>query len=181
MNQPAANADRAGALRTLASELTRVKTRALGPVGSVVKTGLTALTNAKAPNAARYQALARKISTAQATIRNQAVVTPDSFLVQGQIVDETGAPRTDCSLVVADAGQAVSSKIGPQKANADGFASVLLRAAEFPGVVNGSEPVFVSVLDGQGRQVYAPSTAVAAKSGLAITFRAVVPKESTPA
>ena len=174
----AASDQSAGVLRSLLTDANSAKVRALAPAAKVVQLRLAALTNANDASASRFQALAQTISTAQGRLRNPATATAETFVVHGLIVDETGAPRTDCSLVVTDAGTAVSSKIGPQRSNADGYASVVLRAAEFPTIVNGAEPVFISVLDDAGRQVYAPGDAVAAKSNAVVTFRVVVPRDA---
>lgn len=181
MSKSSASTDQAGALRSLLTDVNSAKSRALAPAAKLVQMRITALTNANDAGAARYQALAQTISTTQGTLRNPATATTETFVVHGLIVDETGAPRADCSLVVTDAGTAISSKIGPQQANADGYASVVLRAAEFPTIVNGKEPVFVSVLDEAGRQVYAPGDGVAAKTNAIVTFRVVVPRDTANA
>jgi hypothetical protein len=181
MAKSSSSSDQAGALRSLITDASAAKSRALAPAAKLVQLHLTALTNAQDAGVARYQALAQTISSSQAKLRNPATATTETFVVHGIIVDETGAPRTDCSLVVTDAGTAISSKLGPQQANADGYASVVLRAAEYPTVVNGTEPVFVSVLDDRGRQVYAPGDGVAAKTNTILTFRVVVPRVAASA
>jgi hypothetical protein len=181
MAKSSSSSDQAGALRSLITDASAVKSRALAPAAKLVQLHLTALTNAQDAGVARYQALAQTISSSQAKLRNPATATAETFVVHGIIVDETGAPRTDCSLVVTDAGTAISSKLGPQQANADGYASVVLRAAEYPTIVNGTEPVFVSVLDDRGRQVYAPGDGVAAKTNTILTFRVVVPRVASNA
>jgi hypothetical protein len=181
MAKTSSSADQAGALSSLINGASAAQARALAPAGQLVQLHLTALTNAKVAETTRYAALAQRISASQAKLRNPATATAETFVVHGSIVDETGAPRADCSLVVTDAGTAISSKLGPQQANADGYASVVLRAAEFPTIVNGPEPVFVSVLDDRGRQVYAPDDGVAAKANAILTFRVMVPRVAAKA
>ena len=181
MAKASSSANQAGALRSLITGASAAKSRALAPAAQLVQLHLTALTNTQDPGAARYAALAQTISSSQANLRNPVTASAENFVVHGSIVDETGAPRADCSLVVTDAGTAISSKLGPQQANADGYASVVLRAAEFPTIVNGTEPVFVSVLDERGRQVYAPGDGVAAKTNAILAFRVVVPRVAATA
>jgi len=96
-------------------------------------------------------------------------------VIQGLFVNETGQPRPDCSLVATDAGDVLSSKLHPQRANADGYATLVLRAQEFPTVVGGTVPIFISVIDSTGSQVYAPTASITAKAGTVALFRAVIP------
>jgi hypothetical protein len=123
----------------------------------------------------RYQALSQTLTRAQGAIKNAPQPSSETFVIQGQFVNENGQPRPDCSLVATDAGDVLSSKLHPQRANADGYATLVLRALEFPTVVDGTVPIFVSVIDSTGSQVYAPASPITAKGGTVALFRAVIP------
>jgi hypothetical protein len=165
-------------LQSISAEMDKVKLKALEPAARYAQLKLSALKSGQS-SSDRTANLVQSIATTRAALNNPAPVSPETFVVHGAIVDENGKPRTDCSLAVTDAGTVVSSKLGPQKANTDGYATAVLRAAEFPSVIDGTTPIFVSVTDGEGRQVFAPAKAVTAKPGGVATFRAVVPR--TPA
>ncbi len=170
------------ALTSAISRLRRAPTSAATASATTTTTttkNVTAATAAAVETAptdtARYQALSQTLTQAQAAIKNAPQPSAETFVIQGLFVNETGQPRPDCSLVATDSGEVLSSKLHPQRANADGYATLVLRAQEFPTVVGGTVPIFVSVIDATGSQVYAPSTPISAKAGAVAVFRAVIP------
>jgi hypothetical protein len=157
------------AAKTRAGATTAAATTSSGTSTTATTTATTAATATT-----RYQALSQTLTQTKAAIKNVPQVSSETFVIQGLFVNETGQPRPDCSLVATDAGDVLSSKLHPQRANADGYATLVLRAQEFPTVVNGTVPIFVSVIDSTGSQVYAPTTPITAKSGTVAVFRAVI-------
>jgi hypothetical protein len=167
--------DKATALATAVKKTLQQRTAGLAPVAAALQARTNALKAADSPKLAQYSALSASLALAQAATRNKPQVSPDTYVVQAAIVNELNQPRTDCSLVLTDPGDVLGSKTRPQLANADGYATILLRKGEFPTIVDGTAPVYVRVIDGAGREVFWPTTPLTAKSGTAAVFRVVVP------
>lgn len=115
------------------------------------------------------------VDQVRARIANQPEVSPETFVVHGNVVDASGAAVTGFKMILSDASGTLEQRLQPQPSNADGYMTLTLRAGEFPEIVGKQADVFVRVVDAAGAEVYAPPQGVAAGAGKLATFTATVP------
>jgi hypothetical protein len=115
------------------------------------------------------------VDQVRARIANQPEVSPETFVVHGNVIDASGAAATGYKMILSDASGTLEQRLQPQPSNADGYMTLTLRAGEFPEIVGKQADVFVRVVDTAGTEVYAPPQGVAAGAGKLATFTATVP------
>jgi hypothetical protein len=112
-----------------------------------------------------YQSLASSIGAARLDFSRLPKASADAFVLHGQVLDSTGAPRDDASVSLSDASGTVDRRLPAARTDDNGYYTITLRVGEFPELEAGRTHLFVSIVDDDDREIAKPTQPVMFQPG----------------
>jgi hypothetical protein len=122
---------------------------------------------------AYFQGLSTSFGAMVAHEQHFPVASDSTYVLFGRVEDAQGQPLPNYQLALENVGQAAKGRISSVRSDAQGYFSLTLRVAEFPNFIKNKTPIFLTITDPQGREVFTPTDPLQMEAGKITVFTAV--------
>jgi len=120
-----------------------------------------------------FQGLSAAFAAMAVREQHFPVASANTFVVFGHVEDSQGKPLADYELSLENSAKGARSSLISARSDAQGYFTLTLRTTEFAEFVKNETPLFLTVADPKGREVFAPTAPLQIQAGNIAVFAVV--------